>query len=226
MSKLRYKEIEKMLPKEHDEIVFNIVGFVRKKGLNRQEFVYIREKIYEEAEKLFENQVPSGNSFQKRLEQLSTKLCAKALRKSPLEFLANICFVIFAILSVVFPIVYGVSFSRDSQYGLYSNGIYFYLNLANLFMGYLYLCIGVLVSLLIQPIEKGKKLKIIGLVFLIFLVVGIIIYALAGSFPDFIFKINFIIFEIIFIALSIGSYFLENYLSKKAFNLKHPGVKL
>lgn len=223
MKKLRYKEIEKDLPREHAEIAFNVVGFVRKKGLNRQEFIHIRERIYEEAETLFENQVPSGESFKKRLEQLSIKLCSKALNKSPLEFISNICFVSFAILSVIFPIVYGISFGRTLENGIYSKGIYFYMNLYNLFMGYLYLCIGVIFSLAIQPIEKVKKLKIVGIAFLICFALGILVYSIAGSFPDFMFKFNFIIFEILFLGLSIGCYFLEEYLSKKSYKAKHPG---
>ena len=217
----KYKEIDKKLPREHGDIAFSVVNQVRKKGFNRYEFNHIREKIYLEAEKLFDEQVPPGDYYRKRLEQVATKMSMKALPKGKLEILGNILFIVFTIFSVSFPIIYGINFAQKTTSGIYSRGIYFYISLISLFYTTLYLTLGVVVATSLQNLERRKKWVLIGSILAVAVVVLIVLYALSENFPDFRFKINFIVLEVTSLLLAIGGFFLENQLSKKSFKNKH-----
>ena len=222
MNKLRYKEIEKNLSEKHGEIAFQVTLGVRKLGLNKYEFQQIREKIYLEAETLVENQMPSNNAFQKKLEQLSNKLTSKALKKSKIEVALNIIFVVFAIMSVCFPILYGMNFGSNLETGkFYSIGLDFYVRLDSIFSILLCFFAGVIIALLFQAMDKSKKVKVVAIASICCLSTLFIIQAISSSFPGKILKFNFILFELIFLALGAAGYFIENYLAKKFFDKKH-----
>lgn len=222
MSKLRYKEIEKNLSEKHGEIAFQVTLGVRKLGLNKYEFQQIREKIYLEAETLVENQMPSNNAFQKKLEQLSNRLTSKALKKTKFEVLFNIVFVVFAIMSICFPILYGMNFGSNLETGkFYSVGVYFYIRLDSIFSILLCFFAGVIIALLFQAMDKGKKIKVITIASITCLSILFIVQAISNSFPGKVLKLNFIIFELMFLLLGTSGYFLENYLAKKFYTQKH-----
>ena len=225
MSKYQYKRIQKKITNEHEEKVFDIVGQIRKMGLNKYEFATIREKIYLEAEKLYDERCPANDNFYNKLLKLSNKLTQKALKKSILENIGNLLFTIFVIITIALPITYGINFSNSVGSSIYSKGLYLHMNLYNLFLMTLCCAVGIVIATLIQRIEKNKKKNLIIITCCAGLVLCILIYALSVNFPDFFLKINFLVFESLALALSVGGYFLEDVIATKKFKEKHEDSK-
>lgn len=225
MSKYQYKRIQKKITSEHEEKVFDVVGQIRKMGLNKYEFVTIRDKIYLEAERLYDERCPANDNFYNKLLKLSNKLTQKALKKSIFENIGNLLFTIFVIISVALPITYGINFKNPIGSSIYSKGLYLHLNLYNLFLMILCCAVGMIVATLIQRIEKNKKKNLIIAICGVGLVLCILIYALSVNFPDFFLKINFLVFESLALILSTGGYFLEDIVSSTKFNEKHEDNK-
>lgn len=216
----KYKQIDKSLPKNYSDIAFSTVNSLRKNGCNRYEFRYIRDKVYLEAEKLY-NEQETVDSFKRKLEQCATKYSSKASVKTKLELVCNFVFVLFAILSIVFPILYGVGFAHNDSNGNYSHSIYYSINLYNLFLMFMYFSIGALVASFLQKIDKKKKTVLMVITIGIEAVICASLYALSDTYPEFFLSINFVLFELQFIALAVAGYFIEETLAKKAFEKKH-----
>ena len=78
MSKKLYKEITKRLPKDYEEIAFEVSSENRKLGLNKHEFNMIRDRVYEEVETLYNERIPAGDSLKKKVSHVNDKLAQKA----------------------------------------------------------------------------------------------------------------------------------------------------
>ena len=225
MRKYQYKRIQKKITSEHDEKVFDVIGQIRKIGLNKYEFVTIRDKIYLEAERLYDERCPANDDFYNKLLKLSNKLTQKALKKSILENIGNLLFTIFVIITIALPITYGINFSNPVGSSIYSKGLYLHLNLYNLFLMVLCCIAGIVIATIIQRIEKNKKKNLIIITCCVGLVLCVLIYALSVNFPDFFLKINFLVFESLALVLSIGGYFLEDAIASKNYKEKHEDNK-
>lgn len=224
MKKRKYKEIEKSLPKNHGEIVFSVVGGVRKQGFNKYEFRRIREKIYFEAEKLVKDHVPAEDGFRKKLEQEATRLTAKAIKRKPMEVAGNLLFIVFTICAISFPVVYGLNFLNSSQQGIYSRGLFLCLNTYHLFLTYVYCAFGIVIATFLQQIDKEKKKRFVGITLSVCLLLGVAIYILYVYFPETTLKINFVVGELLLVAAAAGGYFLEEIPAKRAFEKKREYV--
>jgi len=221
MKKRRYKEIEKSLPQKHGEIVFSVVGGVRKQGFNKYEFKRIRERIYLEAEKLVKDHIPAEDGFRIKLEQEATRLSAKAIKRKPAEVVGNMLFIVFTICAVSFPVIYGLNFLNSSDQGMYSRGIYLFLSTYHLFLTYVYCAFGIVVATFLQRIEKEKKKRFVAIACTACLIVGLALYILYIRLPDTTFKINFVVGELLCCAIAVGGYFLEEIPSARAFKKKY-----
>lgn len=210
-----YKEIAKRIPNEYEQIAFQLSNEIRQFGLNKYEYKDIRDQIYQEVESNFTQRVPASDHLKKKLKQLFDKKIKKGLKKTNKELFGSYIFIIFLILSTCFPIIYALSFTRSQASGLYSNGLNLYINFYNLFLTTCYCFLGVLVASLVQNISKIQRKKLILSTLLIGIIFALIFIILANSFPDFFLKLNFIIFEIIAIILTIFGYFLEDKIAYK-----------
>lgn len=216
--KAKYKEIESRLSSDHGMIVFRIVGSIKRMGLNKYSFNHIRDKMYEEALKLYENHVPANETFEKKLLNCSDKLLLHAKERTLIEKISSISFVIFIILAVALPIVYLLNLSKSTEGSIYSIGLDLCMSINMLFQIFLYSCLGVMIALVMQKTEKKKKSIATLIVVIVAAVVGFILYFLSYQFPDFILKVNIILGELIFIAIAIATYFLEDVIAKKEIN--------
>ena len=225
MKKKQYKEISKKLPKEYEEIAFDISSENRKIGLNKYEFNMIRDRVYIEVENLYNERIPAGDALKKKVGHINDKLVQKAARKTKAELIGNYLFIIFTILAVLFPLVYGLSFNKPDTAGAFSKGIYIFVSFNNMFQTVLYCCIGILITALIQNVSTKQRKALIYSTIGIGLVLCVSLFALGTSFPDFRLKINFIVTEVLFLALMFGGFFLEEEVSRRLFYKKHPDLE-
>lgn len=221
MSNYKYREIMKNMPADYEKVVFSITGLVRKQGFNKYEFKYIRDKLYEEAEKLIADRI-SKDALAKKLEQSAVKYINKGLKKKVLEFTFNILFVITAIVAVCLPFIYGLNFNKDPElYPIFSTGLDINIALSNVSNLLLYFGIGLSVALLIQKMEKAKKITLFAILVGVFILLITFFQELARQYPEVILKVNFILVELIALSLAVVSYFVEDYVARKSFNKKY-----
>lgn len=221
MSNYKYREIMKNMPADYEQVVFSIAGLVRKQGFNKYEFKYIRDKLYEEAEKLIADRI-SKDALAKKLEQSAVKYINKGLKKKVLEFTFNILFVITAIVAVCLPFIYGLNFNKDPElYPIFSTGLDINIALSNVSNLLLYFGIGLSVALLIQKMEKAKKITLFAILVGVFILLITFFQELARQYPEVILKVNFILLELIALSLAVVSYFVEDYVARKSFNKKY-----
>ena len=221
MSNYKYREIMKNMPADYEQVVFSIAGLVRKQGFNKYEFKYIRDKLYEEAEKLIADRI-SKDALAKKLEQSAVKYINKGLKKKVLEFTFNILFVITAIVAVCLPFIYGLNFNKDPElYPIFSTGLDINIALSNVSNLLLYFGIGLSVALLIQKMEKAKKITLFAILVGVFILLITFFQELARQYPEVILKVNFILVELIALSLAVVSYFVEDYVARKSFNKKY-----
>ena len=221
MSNYKYREIMKNMPADYEQVVFSIAGLVRKQGFNKYEFKYIRDKLYEEAEKLIADRI-SKDALAKKLEQSAVKYINKGLKKKVLEFTFNILFVITAIVAVCLPFIYGLNFDKDPElYPIFSTGLDINIALSNVSNLLLYFGIGLSVALLIQKMEKAKKITLFAILVGVFILLITFFQELARQYPEVILKVNFILLELIALSLAVVSYFVEDYVARKSFNKKY-----
>lgn len=221
MEKYRYREIEKNLPSEFEQIAFSITGNVRKQGFNKYEFKYIREKIYQEAEKLMLEKV-SKDVFIKKLNQVADKYLSKGLKKTPLENVTSILFVVFLIVSVCLPFIYGINFNKNPEdYPIFASGLDINVSLSSVFYLVLYFGLGLGVALLMQKMDTKKKVKVLVIVSLLIIALLTLISALTAKYPGLILSFNIIISELVMIALTFGCYYIEDIIAKKGFEDKY-----
>ena len=221
MSNYKYREIMKNMPADYEQVVFSITGLVRKQGFNKYEFKYIRDKLYEEAEKLIADRI-SKDALAKKLEQSAVKYINKGLKKKVLEFTFNILFVITAIVAVCLPFIYGLNFNKDPElYPIFPTGLDINIALSNVSNLLLYFGIGLSVALLIQKMEKAKKITLFAILVGVFILLITFFQELARQYPEVILKVNFILVELIALSLAVVSYFVEDYLARKSFNKKY-----
>ena len=221
MSNYKYREIMKNMPADYEQVVFSITGLVRKQGFNKYEFKYIRDKLYEEAEKLIADRI-SKDALAKKLEQSAVKYINKGLKKKVLEFTFNILFVITAIVAVCLPFIYGLNFNKDPElYPIFSTGLDINIALSNVSNLLLYFGIGLSVALLIQKMEKAKKITLFAILVGVFILLITFFQELARQYPEVILKVNFILVELIALSLAVVSYFVEDYVARKSFNKKY-----
>jgi uncharacterized membrane protein len=209
------------MPADYEQVVFSITGLVRKQGFNKYEFKYIRDKLYEEAEKLIADRI-SKDALAKKLEQSAVKYINKGLKKKVLEFTFNILFVITAIVAVCLPFIYGLNFNKDPElYPIFSTGLDINIALSNVSNLLLYFGIGLSVALLIQKMEKAKKITLFAILVGVFILLITFFQELARQYPEVILKVNFILVELIALSLAVVSYFVEDYVARKSFNKKY-----
>lgn len=221
MSNYKYREIMKNMPADYEQVVFSITGLVRKQGFNKYEFKYIRDKLYEEAEKLIADRI-SKDALAKKLEQSAVKYINKGLKKKVLEFTFNILFVITSIVAVCLPFIYGLNFNKDPElYPIFSTGLDINIALSNVSNLLLYFGIGLSVALLIQKMEKAKKITLFAILVGVFILLITFFQELARQYPEVILKVNFILVELIALSLAVVSYFVEDYVARKSFNKKY-----
>ena len=221
MSNYKYREIMKNMPADYEQVVFSITGLVRKQGFNKYEFKYIRDKLYEEAEKLIADRI-SKDALAKKLEQSAVKYINKGLKKKVLEFTFNILFVITAIVAVCLPFIYGLNFNKDPElYPIFPTGLDINIALSNVSNLLLYFGIGLSVALLIQKMEKAKKITLFAILVGVFILLITFFQELARQYPEVILKVNFILVELIALSLAVVSYFVEDYVARKSFNKKY-----
>jgi hypothetical protein len=220
MKEYRYKQIDKSLPIKFSNIVFSIVGNIKKQGFNKYNFKDIREKIYLEAESLYEENV-SEETFIKKLNQTAEKCLTKAIKKRPLENASGVLFIIFAIITLALPIVYLMNFNSTFEKNPFvSEGLNISMQMGNLSNLVSYFCIGVLFAILIQKMDKRAKWIILGSLTIAFILLVSFLQAFASLDPERIISINFVLCELISLVLTIGFYYAEDYLAKKSYSSK------
>ena len=225
MEKLRYREIEKTLPEEFEQIAFSITGYVRKQGFNKYEFRYIRERIYQEAEKLMQEKV-SKEAFIKKLNLVADKYLSNGLKKTLLENIASILFIIFTIACFSLPIIYGVNLNKNKDdYHIFALGFDINISLSIVFSLVIYFALGLGIALLMQKIDLKKKIRAL-IVFALFIFVSlIIIKTISNQHPNFIIRLNIFISEIVLIILIALCYYVEDIVAKKRFSNKYTKFK-
>lgn len=216
-----YKEIASRIPREYEQIAFQISNECRQLGLNKYEFNQIRDQLYQEVEDAFNQRIPSSDNLKKKLHHYMEKLSKKAIRKSPLELLFSYLFVIFIILSTCFPIVYLLSFTKSNISGIYSSGLSLYINFYNIFLSVTYCFLGVLVAAFIQNITSSQRKKLILSTLLIGVFLAALFFVLSLNFPDLYLNLNFIICEFVFVAITFGGFLLENKIAKEKFDKRN-----
>ena len=220
MKKL-YKEIQKRIPKDYEEIAFQVSSENRKLGLNKYEFNTIRDRIYEEVEKMCGERMPANERLTTRLKHLNDKLVVKAEKKTHLENFANYLFIIFVILSVLFPLLYGINFNKPETNSVYSKGLDLFISYNNMFLTVVYATVGVLITAIFQNITSSQRKMLIGVSLTIGIILGVTFYALGSINPDFRLRINFIAIEVVCLLMAIGGFFLEDFVAKKNYSKRH-----
>jgi cytochrome c biogenesis factor len=214
---MSYKEIQKNLPKDYCNIAYECLGFVRQEGLNKYHFKEVREALFEEAKRLYDEHTPFGDPYRKKLSQFAAKQVGKCAKKTTFEQVGNILMIVALVLSVGLPFLYGVSFGSSSSSDSYSQGIYLYMKFNRLFFTSIYMSLGMLFSVLIQKIDKKKKTTLAIIVLLIAAVLITTSLVLYLNFPEYIMTINFPVAEGVCIVLTLGGYLLEDIVAQKAY---------
>ena len=214
---MSYKEIEKELPNEYLRIVLEVVGFVRQEGLNKYSFKKIRDDVYVEAKSYLDKKTPANDELRKQLSQFAAKKVGKGLKKSWIEAFSSIVFIVGIILGIGLPIFYGVSFINTEEIDAYSKGIYTYMNYNRLFITSIYLAVGMFLSSVITKGDPKKKTRIIITVGVVAVAIVGIAFVLSKLFEGQYIRINFPLWESIFIILSAVSYVLEDFVASKTF---------
>ena len=214
---MSYREIEKELPNEYLRIVLEVVGFVRQEGLNKYSFKKIRDAIYVEAKSYLDKKTPANDELRKQLSQFAAKKVGKGLKKSWIESFSSIVFIVGIILGIGLPIFYGVSFINTEEIDAYSKGIYTYMNYNRLFVTSIYLAVGMFLSSMITKGDPKKKTRIIITVGVVSVTIVGIAFGLSKLFEGQYIRINFPLWESIFIILSAVSYVLEDFVASKTF---------
>ena len=125
-------------------------------------------------------------------------------------------FILFSVLSI-FVYLYHFFVKVNS---FYSEGIFLYINIDNLRNMMLYGFLGALVATFIQKTDKKRKWIQASVIAGIGIGVLVVLILLANTLTTNI-KINMIIVIPVFLALSLGGYFLNDILAKKKYNAKN-----
>lgn len=214
---MSYKEIQKRLPKDYCNIAYECLGFVRQEGLNKYHFKEVREALFIEAERLYDEHTPFGDPYRKKLSQFAAKQVGKCAKKTTFEHVGNIVMIVAIILTFGLPLLYGISFGYSSSSDSYSQGIYLYMKFNRLLMTSIYMSLGMLFSVLIQKIDKKKKTTLAIIVLLIAAVIITISLVLYLNFPDYVMALNFPVIEGVCVVLSMVGYLLEDIVAQKAY---------
>ncbi len=211
--KKELREKRKKLDEDYFSCLVEVIKYIRTLNLSKYAFYSLRDKAIEEIYEGQMNDVKPEKIFKHGLEPYFEKKANGLPRKTILESTLTFLFVFFALFSILLLFVYILRFFLKTDL-FYSEGIYLHVSPVNLRNMSLYGFGGSIIASLVQRVEKKEKLiQIIGIC--IVAIVFIVTLTLLDQ-KTRIINLNVILFLGIFIAISIISYFANEYITKKA----------
>ena len=213
------KAKRKALNGKYYDYFFEVTKYLQAQNLSKYAFFKLRDKAVEDIYLAQEEGTAIEKIYKRGYELHFQKRVEKLPKMGILEQISNIVMVFFILFSVLSIFVYLYHFFVKVN-SFYSEGIFLYINIDNLRNMMLYGFLGALVATFIQKTDKKRKWIQASVIAGIGIGVLIVLILLANTLTTNI-KINMIIVIPVFLALSLGGYFLNDILAKKKYNAKN-----
>lgn len=208
------KEKKKKLDKNHQDFMYEVLGFIRKQNLSKYAYYHFRDQVISDIYDGQENEETNDHIFKGGYETYWTRKLKNAPKKSVYEKIGAFLFAFFTLFFALASFIYIYRFPVPIPGIYYSQGIYLYVTASNLGTMFIYGFAGALLSIFIQKNDKKTKYILLAGTSAVGLITILVLFGIGSRYivP---FGINMVVVFIVCLVIALGGYFLEDIVSKK-----------